>query len=98
MKNLNIIILVVVTYICSVNCMDGQERADKSEKEMLQAAKNTFQMWKQTNGKRYDNQTQEDQNFKYGSITKEKLTTITLVLLKVLKHTQKNCINIMTRR
>jgi hypothetical protein len=63
MKNLNVFLLVVVTFICSVNCMDVQGRADKSEKEMLQAAKNIFQVWKTTHGKRYDNQTQEEKKF-----------------------------------
>jgi hypothetical protein len=64
MNNLNVILLVVVTFICSVNCMDVQGRADKSEKEMLQAAKNSFHLWKQTHGKRYNNETQENQKFK----------------------------------
>ena len=99
MKNLNVILLlVVVTFICPINCMDGQGRAGNSEKEMLQAAKNTFQMWKQTHGKRYDNETQEDQKFQVWFNNKKKLTTITFVLPKVLKHTQKNCISIMIRR
>lgn len=73
MNNLNFILLVVVTFICSVNCMNGKERADKSEKEMFQAAKNTFQVWKQTHGKRYDNETQEDQKFKIWFNNKRKI-------------------------
>ena len=57
MKNVNVLLLVVATFICSTNCME------KSEKEMFQAAKNMFQTWKAKNGKRYDNETQEEKRF-----------------------------------
>ena len=93
MKNVNVLLLVVATFICSTNCME------KSEKEMFQAAKNMFQTWKAKNGKRYDNETQEKRkDFKFGLITKKTLTNIIPVLLRVLKHTQKNCINITIRQ